>query len=70
MVKKPIGTHWIDVYVKGHSDAIYVYNFEFRFEHIPKEIKKTYRQQKYNNKYFQNTSIRFNNLSILLYWIY
>ena len=52
MVKKSIGTHWIDLYVKGYSDAIYVHSFEFRFEHIPKEIKKTYRQQKYCNKYF------------------
>ena len=52
MVKKSIGTLWIDLYVKGYSDAIYVHSFEFRFEHIPKEIKKTYRQQKYCNKYF------------------
>ena len=31
-------------------------------EHIPKEIKKIHRQQKYRDKVFQNTSIHFNNV--------
>ena len=42
----------------------------FGIEHIPKEIKRNHRKQKYNNKYLQNTSIKFDNMWIILYWIY
>ena len=31
--------------------------------------KKNYSKQKYNNKYLQNTSMQFDNVWILWYWI-
>ena len=70
---KSIGTHWIALHVHSHNgrasyDATYFDSLGS--EHIPKEIKKIHRQQKYHNKYLQNRSIRFNNEWILLCWIY
>ena len=38
-------------------------------EYIPKK-SKYYRKQKYSNNYLYNKSIRFDNVKILLYWIY
>ena len=69
---KSIGTHWIASYVNGHNRrASYdeVYFESFGVEHIPKEIKKIHSKQKYRNQYLQNTSIRFDNVWIFLYWI-
>ena len=47
-----------------------IYFDNFGTEHIPKEIKKTYRKQKNQNKYLYNVSIQFDNVRILLHWIY
>ena len=64
---KSIGTHWIALYVNGNN--VYAIYFDsFRDEYIPKK-KKSYSKQKYNNKYLQNTSMGFGNVSILWYWI-
>ena len=64
---KSIRTDWMALYV--HSDN--VTNFDsVGAEYIPKEIKKTHNQQKYYNKYLCNMSKWFNNVGILLYWIY
>ena len=57
-----IRTHWIAFYVLNNNVT---YFDSFGVEHIPKEIKIND-----CNKYFQNTSIRFNNVRIFLHWIY
>ena len=64
---KSIRTHWIALHMNGDNAT---YFNSFGVEHIPKEILKIHRQQKNNNKYFQNISIQFNNVFRLLYWIY
>ena len=61
------------LYVNGNNriafyDAIYFNSFGV--EHIPKEIKQFIGNKKYNNKDLQNTRIQFDNVQILLYWIY
>ena len=55
---KSIETHWIDLHLNG-SNGIFFDSFGVK--HIPKEVKKKPRKQKYH-KYLQNT--------IFLYWIY
>ena len=47
-----------------------IYFDRFEVGHISKEIKKIYKKQKYHNKYLDVTSLRFDNVWILLYWIY
>ena len=47
-----------------------IYFDSFEVEHIPEEIKKNHRKQKYHSKYFYNESIQFKNVWILLSWIY
>ena len=64
-----IGSHWIALRVNGNNrrasyDAIYFHNI--RVENIPKEIKKFIG----NKKYLHNTSMQFDNVRILSYWIY
>ena len=61
---RSIGTQWVALYVNGYNVT---YFDSFGVEHIPKEIKKIHRQQKYHNKYLYNTSKGFNNVWILLY---
>ena len=63
---KSIGTHWIALYVNAENVT---YFDSFGIEHIPKEIRKFIRKKNYN-KYFWNISLSFNNMRILLYWIY
>ena len=48
---KSIGTHWIALYV--NSDITYFNSFSV--EHIPKNNEIINRQEKYHNKYLQNT---------------
>ena len=68
---KSIATHWIALNVNGDNvggvsnNATYFNSF--RVEHIPKEIKKNHRQKTDHNKHFQNKSIQFNNVWILLH---
>ena len=64
---KSIGNHGIDFYVNGNN---IIYFDRFEVGHISKEIKKIYKKQKYHNKYLDVTSLRFDNVWILLYWIY
>ena len=45
---KLIGTQWIILSVNGNNIK---YFDIFEVEHIPKEILKTHKQQKYQNKY-------------------
>ena len=52
---KSIGTHWIALHWSGTYS---------------KRSQNIYRKQKYLNKYLKNTSIRFDSVWILLYWIY
>ena len=52
---------------RASYDEIYFDRFEVK--HIQKIEKKIHVTEKYNNKYLQNTSIRFIDLWILLYWI-
>ena len=62
---RSIGTHWIALYVNAEN-ATYFDNFGV--EYVPKEIKKfTGNKNVITNIY---TSIRFDNVWILLYWIY
>ena len=49
-VCKSIGNHWIALYVNG-SDIIYFDSFSV--EHIPKEIKKNYKKQKYKTNIYR-----------------
>ena len=56
-----IGTHWIALNV-NRNNATYLDNFGV--DHIPKEIKKIIG----NKNIIAN--IQFNNVQILLYWIY
>ena len=63
---KSIGTHWIALYTNNNNNNV-TYFDSFGVKHIPKEI---YRKQKYRNKYLENTSIRFDNVWILLCQIY
>ena len=66
---KSIATHWIALYVNnGTNKATYLNSFGV--ENIPKKKFKHYRKQKYHDKCLQNTSIRFDNMWILLYWVY
>ena len=52
------------------NDNNIIYFDSFEVEDIPKEIpKKIHKKQKYN-KYLYNTNIRFDNMWILLDWIY
>ena len=60
-----IETHWIALYV--NNDNI-IYFDSFGIEHIPERIKKFI--EKNNKKCLWNTSIGFNNVWILLQWIY
>ena len=62
-----IGTHWIALYVKNNDIT---YFDSFGVEHIPKEIIKFIGHKNYNSEYFQDTSIRFNNVRIFLYCNY
>ena len=43
---KSIESHCLALYI--YSDKILYFN-RFRVEHVPKEINKNYRQQKYHN---------------------
>ena len=63
---KSIGTYWIALYVNGNNVNT-IYFDSFRDEYISK--KKNYSKQKYNNKYLQNTSMQFDNVWIIWYWI-
>ena len=45
---KSIGPRWIALYV--HGDNV-TYFDSLEVKHIPREIKKIHRQQKYHNKY-------------------
>ena len=56
---RPTETNFIGSYVNGDNVT---YFDSFGVIHILKEIKKIHRQQKYHYKYFQNTSIQFNNI--------
>ena len=56
-----IGTHWMALNV-NRNNATYLDNFGV--DHIPKEIKKIIG----NKNIIAN--IQFNNVQILLYWIY
>ena len=49
-----MATNWIALYVNG-SNVIYFDSFVV--EHIPNEIKKIHRKEKYHNNYLQNTSV-------------
>ena len=61
-----IETHWISWYVLNNS----VTNFDsFRAKHVTKEIK-AFTRNKNIKTYFSNTSIRFDNVRIFLYWGY
>ena len=70
---KSIGTHWIalcdDNNNNNNNNNNLTYFDSFAVEYIPKEIKKSY-EKKWNNEYLQNTSIQYDNVWILLYWIY
>ena len=71
---KSIGTHWIALHVNGNNTrASYgaIYFDRFGVQHIPKEIKKFIGNKNMKtNIYRINTSIRFNNVQTLFYWIY
>ena len=68
-----IGIHWVALYV-SNNDVTYFDSF--RVEHIPKEIKKIINRpsspqnKNIKTKYFQDSSIWFNNMWIFLHWIY
>ena len=62
---KSIGTHWIVLYLNGNN-MIYFYRFEV--EHIRKQLKNS-QKTKHHNKHLQNTSIPFDNVRTLLYYI-
>ena len=47
-----------------------IYFDSFGVEHIPQEIKKIIRNKSIIAKNLQNTSTRYDNVLILLYWIY
>ena len=64
---KSVETHWIAFYVNGNN---IIYFDSFQVGHIPKEIKKNHSKQKYRKRYLKNISIRFDNVWILLYWIF
>ena len=64
---KSIATHQRALHV---NDNKVIYSDSFGVQHIPKEIKKIYKKQKYHNKYLFHTSIQSDNVWILLYWIY
>ena len=55
-------THWIALNANAENVT---YFDSFGVKHIPKEIRKLI-----GIEYLQNTSIRLNNVCILLYWIY
>ena len=51
---KSIGTHWIALYLNGNNESVFydaTYFNSFGVEHIPKEIKKIHRKQRYHKKY-------------------
>ena len=59
-----IGTHWVALWA-DNNDVTYFDSFGV--EHIPKEIIKTFiNNKKHKNKYFQNTSIWFDNVWIFV----
>ena len=60
-----IGTHWIALYVNENN---IVYVDSFGVEHIAKENKTLIGNKNIITNIY--TSIRFNNVQILLYWIY
>ena len=62
-----IETHWIGLYVNAQNVT---YFYSLGVEHIPKETRKFIGNKKYHDKYSLSTSIQFNNVWILLYWIY
>ena len=66
---KSIATHWIALYVNNGTNKA-TYFDSFGVEIIPKKLSKHYRKQKYHDKCLQNTSIRFANMWIILYWVY
>ena len=45
---KSIATHWIALHVNAEN---LTYFDSFGVEHIPKEVKKIHKKQKYNKKY-------------------
>ena len=47
-----------------------IYFDSFGVEHIPQEIKKIIRNKSIIANNLQNTSTRYDNVWILLYWIY
>ena len=47
-----------------------IYFDSFGVEHIPQEIKKIVRNKSIIANNLQNTSTRYDNVWILLYWIY
>ena len=60
-----IGTHWVALHVNNNYAT---YFHSFGVEHIPKEIKELVKNK--NIKTFQNSSKRFSNVRIFLYWFY
>ena len=62
-----VGTHWVAFYVSKASPSSnnVTYFDSFRVEHIPKEIKAFINHP--SSSAFQNTSIRFNTLWLLLH---
>ena len=62
-----IGTHLIALYV---NDNNVTYFDSFGVEHIPIKIKKFSGNKNFIKSIYKNTSIRFDNVWILLHWIY
>ena len=60
---RSIESHWIPLY--GNDNNV-TYFDSFRVEYIPKKYKKYIG----NKNITTNTSIKFSNIGILLYWIY
>ena len=61
---KSIGTHWIALYLNRNNIT---YFDNFGVEHFPKEIKKIIGNKNIITGIYR---IRFDNVQILLYWIY
>ena len=62
-----VGTCWITLYVNGDKVT---YFHSIRVEHIPKKNQNISRQKIYYNKSSQDTAMQFNNVPILLIWVY
>ena len=60
-----IETHWVALHVNNNNNVTYFDSFGV--EHIPKGIKAFINNK---NKYFQNTSVWFDNVWIFLYRFY